>query len=264
MVIPDRSDFAGIRFEETIQETVSELVGLTTDEIESRLETILTRSAKGYRTTLVRRMIEASGDYVAGSGRFGISIRSILLNKQGNMTESLSFPVFRYMGEGGLLEEDWETCETDKIPRIKRLLEDTRFLFAVFQKSGADIRFKGVKFWSMPKPDIEGYVEPVWQMTYRCIEQGRIQDLPRITFNGVCHIRPHARNSNDTFPTPWNGEQVKRSFWLDKRYIRGHLDIVVDDGRSEGDQKGSFATIREAVPGSYDTRTDRQLPFADV
>ena len=69
------------------------------------------------------------------------------------------------MGPGSVLEEDWESDEDDEIPRIKRILEDTRFLFVVFQRFSGAIRLKEVKFWSMTSADIETYVKPVWEAT---------------------------------------------------------------------------------------------------
>ena len=152
--------------------------------------------------------------------RSGISMKTILIDEQGRPPESMSFPVFRYIGPGSVLEEDWESDEDDEIPRIKRILEDTRFLFVVFQRSSGRIRLKEVKFWSMTSADIETYVKPVWEATRKSIELGKLPDLPKGSFNGVCHVRPHAANKKDTFPSPLNGEQVKKCFWLDRRYIQ--------------------------------------------
>ena len=74
-----------------------------------------------------------------------------------------------------------------------------------------------------PKEDIEKFVRPAWDETRVSITGGALEKLPGQSFNDVCHVRPHARNALDTFPTPLNGEQVKRSFWLDRRYIAAHI-----------------------------------------
>ena len=47
--------------------------------------------------------------------------------------------------------------------------------------------------------------------------------LPGAKFNGICHTRPHARNSNDTYELPDGRKLVKKCFWLDREYI---LNIV--------------------------------------
>ena len=220
LVITDETELAGIGFERTIIERFSPFLDLTTNEIETVLGTELNLSAKGYRATLARRMMGVSTKSVEEFDRSGISMKTILIDEQGRSPESMSFPVFRYMGHGSILEEDWESDEDDEIPRIKRILEDTRFLFVVFQRSRGAIRLKDVKFWSMTSSDIETYVKPVWQETRKSIELGKLPDLPRGSFNGVCHVRPHAANKKDTFPTPLNGDQVKKCFWLDRRYIQ--------------------------------------------
>ena len=220
LAITDDTEVAGRGFERTIIERFSPFIGRTTDEIESILGTELNPAAKGYRATLARRVMGVSAKNVEEFDRSGISMKTILIDEQGRPPESMSFPVFRYMGPGSVLEEDWESDEDDEMPRIKRILEDTRFLFVVFQRSSGRIRLKEVKFWSMTSADIETYVKPVWEATRKSIELGKLPDLPKGSFNGVCHVRPHAANKKDTSPSPLNGEQVKKCFWLDRRYIQ--------------------------------------------
>ena len=223
LAITDDTEVAARGFERTIIERFSTYIGLTTDEIEVLLGIELNPSAKGYRATLARRMLGVSTKNVEEFDRSGISMKTILIDEQGRPPESMSFPVFRYMGPGSVLEEDWESDEDEEIPRIKRILEDTRFLFVVFQRYSGMIRLKEVRFWSMTGADIETYVKPVWEATRKNIELGRLPDLPKGSFNGVCHVRPHAANKKDTFPTPLNGDQVKKCFWLDRRYIQRQL-----------------------------------------
>ncbi len=223
LAITDETQVADIGFERTIIGRFSPFLDLTTHEIEAALGTELNPYAKGYRATLARNMMGVSTKRVEEFDRSGTSMKTILIDEQGRPPESMSFPVFRYMGHGSILEEDWESDEDDEIPRIKRILEDTRFLFVIFQRSGGAIRLKNVKFWSMTSADIETYVKPVWQETRKSIELGKLPDLPKMSFNGVCHVRPHDANKNDTFPTPLNGDQVKKCFWLDRGYIRRQI-----------------------------------------
>jgi DNA mismatch repair protein MutH len=118
-----------------------------------------------------------------------------------------------------------DSLEDDEIPRFKRRLEETRFLFIVYTSNGKTITLRNVLFWSMPKEDIEEFVQPVWHQTVSSILEGKIEHLPGASFNEVCHVRPHAKNREDTLPTPHNGEQVKKCFWLNKRYIKSQLVV---------------------------------------
>jgi len=43
--------------------------------------------------------------------------------------------------------------------------------------------------------------------------------MPASTFNRVCHTRPHAQNSRDTYTLPDGRDHVKKCFWLDREYI---------------------------------------------
>jgi len=37
--------------------------------------------------------------------------------------------------------------------------------------------------------------------------------------SSVAHVRPHARNAKDTELTPQGEQLVKKSFWLNQKYI---------------------------------------------
>jgi len=218
--ITDATDVKGRGFEPAIEERFGSFIDLTVKEIEAILGEDLNEAAKGYRATLARRMMNVKKNRIAEFDRAGISLKTILIDEIGRPPESMSFPYFRYMGEGSILEEVWDGEQDENQPEIRRLFEDTRFLFVVYQKKQNVTRLVNVFFWSMPQEDIETYVRPVWQQTFDAIRGGTLQDLPKSSFNQVCHVRPHARNKRDTLPTPHNGEQVKKCFWLDRRYIQ--------------------------------------------
>ena len=44
-------------------------------------------------------------------------------------------------------------------------------------------------------------------------------NLPKASENPVCHVRPHARNSSDTFSLPDGRQYPKQCFWLNNSYI---------------------------------------------
>lgn len=213
-------------FEATIIEKFAPFLGLTVEQVEDRLGLSLNDTAKGYRATLTRRMMGVTSSKIAEFDRAGISLKTILIDENGRPSESMSFPIFRYMGPGSIIEENWDGDQDGDMADIKRLFEETRFLLAVYQKDRGDTRLIKVLFWSMPKDDIEAFVRPVWDQTSIAIQEGTLPDLPQSSFNRVCHVRPHARNRQDTLPTPHNGNQVKKCFWLDRRYIHRQIELA--------------------------------------
>ena len=229
LAIADASDVGRKGFEATIVGRFERFLGLTVNQIETRMGLKMNEGAKGYRATLARQMIGVATSKIAEFSRAGIALKTILIDENGRPPESMSFPIFRYMGEGSVLEELWDGEQDEDMPEIQRLFEETRFLFVVYQKKDGITRLANVLFWSMPKDHIEGFVRPVWEKTYKAIHEGTLPNLPKSSFNEVCHVRPHARNKEDTLPTPHNGEQVKKCFWLDKRYIQSQINVSSEE-----------------------------------
>ena len=226
LAITDPSPIESKGFEATIIERFTLFLGLTVKQIEDWLGLSLNDTAKGYRATLARRIMGVTTNKIAEFDRAGISLKTMLIDENGRCPESMSFPIFRYMGPGSIIEENWDGDQDGDMPEIKRLFEETRFLFVVYKRDAGVIRLINVLFWSMPKDDIVAFVRPVWEQTFSAIQEGTLPNLPPSSFNRVCHVRPHARNREDTLPTPNNGPQVKKCFWLDRRYILVQIGLA--------------------------------------
>jgi len=226
VAVVDASLFEEKGFEATIIERFVPFFGHTVDDIEDTLGVSLNHASKSYRSTLARRMLGVSKGKIAEFDRAGISLKTVLVDTKGRPPESMSFPIFRYMGPGSIIEETWGGNDEGGLPEIQRVFEETRFLFLIFQKEIEGVRFKNAMFWSMPKDEIDAFVRPVWERTFSAINDGTLPDLPKQDFNRVCHIRPHAQNRKDTLPTPRNGDQVKKCFWLDRRYVQSQISTV--------------------------------------
>ena len=54
--------------------------------------------------------------------------------------------------------------------------------------------------------------------------QKGICNFPKLSENPVCHVRPHARNSKDTYELPDGRKYPKQCFWLNNSYILSQLD----------------------------------------
>ena len=84
----------------------------------------------------------------------------------------------------------------------------------------------------MPYDDLEKEVKQVWNKTKFVLrnlpedirEDGHYRSIfPRQSENSVCHVRPHARDSKDTYKLPDGRDYPKQCFWLNNSYI---LNIV--------------------------------------
>ncbi len=63
------------------------------------------------------------------------------------------------------------------------------------------------------------------------IENGeRKTNFPKSTDNNYCHVRPHGKNANDTYPLPiadkltGANEYTKQCFWLNRNYIKAIIE----------------------------------------
>lgn len=157
-----------------------------------------------------------------------IIVRTVRLNKNNLPEESISFPNFKY---DEIIHENWDDSD------FKDILEH-KFLFVFFQYENEILLLKKVKFWNMPYKDIKE-AEKVWAKTKEIILEGNIvkeikkglryTNFPNTAFSSVAHVRPHARNSKDTYPLPTKDRltnletYTKHCFWLNSTYVRDEI-----------------------------------------
>ena len=91
--------------------------------------------------------------------------KTVRIEENGRIKESMSFPAFKYMD---LITQEWETSD------LRETLESTKYLFFVFKKENDEYVFKGIKLWNMPEFDIETFVMKMWKSTYNTIKSGCI------------------------------------------------------------------------------------------
>lgn len=153
--------------------------------------------------------------------------KTIRIEENGSIKESISFPYFKYKE---LVKETWETSS------LKEELETTKYMFFIFKKEHNEYIFKGIKLWNMPEIDIETHVMEMWKKTYNTIKSGNIvksinNGIRKTNFigasnNPVCHVRPHGRNAKDIDILPVRDkltgalEYTKHCFWINNNYIK--------------------------------------------
>lgn len=232
----------GETFEDRIQELVERSVGKTDRELCMFYGLEYTRN-KSQWVTLTRRILGVTGNQVEEFSKANISSRSIRLEGNGCVRESLSFAPFEF--EEILGEQQWHES------KLYRYLEETRFFFVVFKRRSGEYCLEGAKLWNMPETVIESAAKTCWKHTRAVLAEG-VQILPKTLKNGavryknnlpkesdnaVVHVRPHAAKRayrledgitigdicRDASSLPDGRYMTKQSFWLNKRYLKNQL-----------------------------------------
>jgi DNA mismatch repair protein MutH len=207
----------------------------TTDEIQTFLNINLNSKAKNFYANLVKAILGIElNNNIEEFEKADISIKTIRLNSNNKPKEQISFPAFKF---NDLVNEKWEDS------KIYNLLEK-KFLFVFFKiDSNGELKLSKVRFWNMPFKDREE-VKEVWLKTKKVILSGEIVNSTKVNKNGklirntnfpnkksnkVAHVRPHALNSEDTYPLPvtdkftQSNSYTKQCFWLNSEYVRDEI-----------------------------------------
>ena len=218
-----------IPFMDYVNNVVDKYKGKTCTELGKELNVIT--KAKSINNILISRMFNIQGK-INNTDEFlkaNIIPRTIRVESNGRIKESMPFPTFKYTE---IVNQDWEESE------LKNILETTKYMFFVFKKNDKldDYVFEGIKLWNMPFNTIETDVRNVWEKTKEVVKSGNIvnsidtngkrkTNFPGQKENKVCHVRPHAINSSDTYLLPVKdkvtGEEkyTKHCFWINNTYL---------------------------------------------
>ena len=205
------------RFAPYYGKTLSEISQLTGIQISDRAKDF------AYQTCLA--ILGVKGKKIEEFEKAGILLKSVSLqHDMKSLKESMSFTAFKYLDVA--TEDNWE--DSGWYETIT-----SRFFFVIFQKSEdgdrTKLRLRKVFFWGMPVEDQEE-CKVVWQDTRNKILNDVFDDFMGMADNPVCHVRPHALNNNDTYPTPSGRNVPKKCFWLHHQYI---LNIVLNNLKQE-------------------------------
>jgi len=154
-----------------------------------------------------------------------ISVRAIRIDGE-KIKESLPFPAFEFMK---INQEEWENST------LRSLLINTKFLFIIYKKSNDVYVYDDAKLWNLNKDLIDTEAKNVWMITKSVISSGdiikeekenyRTTNFPGSNQSYLIHVRPHARDSKDTYPLPIPdkktglNEYTKQCFWLNNTFI---------------------------------------------
>jgi len=212
--IKDASDF-----ERVVEAHLRNYKGMTIGDL-SRLFDLEPTRQKDYKQIIIRKCLYAT-DNTSRLEEFekqGIIVRIFPVRESTrHPIEAISFPAFRFME---IINKTWESCDlreqTERILFVPLLGEPRK------DKVG-DYKLGNPFFWS-PTPEQEAIMRKEWEMYVDLIREGKADELPTAKSRQIIHVRPHARDSRDTLPAPGGKQVVKKSFWLNTKFLKGLLE----------------------------------------
>lgn len=203
--------------------------GKTVDELVDIFKFKQHISVKSFYANLTNAILDVElGRKIEEFEKAEIQVKTVRLNNNNMPFEDISFPCFKYEV---LALEDWDDAP------IKAKLEQ-KFLFIFFKKIDGRLILQKATFWNMPYADLLE-VEKVWLETKRIVNAGEIvkkvdgnrryTNFPSKKHSQVSHVRPHAKNANDTYILPVIDkvtgvqEYTKHCIWLNNSYIRDQI-----------------------------------------
>lgn len=225
-IVANKEDLERKAFEDIVLSRIDYYVGMTESKLYDIYGLNIERKPKNIFSMLTFRMLGINTNKAKEFVKANIVVKAIRLDKNGKLKESMSFPAFKFMD---LLQQEW--YESD----LYNTFSETKFLFVVYKMNQNDeYELKGSQFWNMPIDDLEGPVRKVWEETKKIIHEGIIvckkgerstNNLPSMSSNPVCHVRPHGRDRFDTYPLPDGSSFTKQCFWLNNSYVLSKLDL---------------------------------------
>lgn len=208
--------------EEVVQDKFEKFIGMSDAQIAHKLGWQAGTRPKNYKRLLANRILTGTGsNKIEELEKANVTMRVVTLEHTGTLTESISFPAFEYKD---LVTQVWYDDLSEKMSDFHAELEMNRFLFVVFQKTkgSSEVTLKKTVFWNFPMKDL-GEAEKVFDRTITAIKNGDYENLPKLSESSVAHVRPHALTGEDTDVTPQGTQEIKRSFWLNAKYIQSVL-----------------------------------------
>lgn len=173
-------------------------------------------SNKSFTYLLAKGMLDIVNDKIEEFEKANIKVKAIRLRADGMPKESMSFPAFKYTE---IVNEEWLDSE------LYETFSTTKYLFMIYQYINENtLIFKKAMFWNVPQKDLNSEIKRVWTETVSRIRNNEYDNLPKISESPILHVRPHAQNKNDTYPTLDGKQFIKKCFWLNASYIKEQIE----------------------------------------
>lgn len=219
------ADLQNKTFEESLYHKIKPFIGKSKIELINRFG--LNPKSKDVIERIFAKMLGIKGK-VNDTDEFqkaNIICKTIRVNEDNTITESMSFPAFKYKE---IILEEWDTST------LRNTFSENKYLFVIFKEKNSEFYFSGIKLWNMPLSILDTEVKLVWDKTVEIIKNGNIvksvgrtrkTNFPGMKENSIAHVRPHGRDANDVFELPvadkltGSKEYTKHCFWLRNKYL---------------------------------------------
>lgn len=211
-------------FEDYVVNKIAAYKDYTVEDLCAEFQVEYEKKPKNLEAILAYRILGIKGNKAEEFLKANIAVKTIRIEKNNKIKESMSFPTFSFKE---LVAETWENST------FGNYLRETRFLFVVYKFDENNVlRLKGCQFWNIPYADLEGNVKAVWEETKQVLIDGlqitvvngkQCNNFPKASNNPVSHVRPHGRDAKDTYELPDGRQYTKQCFWLNNRYILSQL-----------------------------------------
>jgi DNA mismatch repair protein MutH len=179
-------------------------------------------TAKDHPARVVRGAVLAASPVPDDELQETLTIKMSPVGRDSLPYEAMSFPAFRHEE---IVGEDWQ--DSDMLARIEQML-----IVPVARETRATPLSEGLigrpVFWR-PSADQLDVIEREWTTFRDLIRTGKADQLPTETQTVAVHVRPHGRDAADRDRTPGGGSQPRKSFWLNKRFVQGILQGILQD-----------------------------------
>lgn len=234
-LISDAFELEKKSFEEVIYDRIRPYFGVSSKEL---IEKFKIKTSKNMNEVIVARLLGVQGR-VSKTEEFlkaNIVPKTIRLEEDGQIKESMSFPPFKFEE---IVEEDWDDSW------YRDYFESTKFMFVIFKKKNNDYVLHDIQFWNMPINVLDNDFKEVWIHTQSIIKSGNIvreikngnyiNNFLNKSSHPMMHVRPHAKNRDDTYPLPVPDrltgllDFTKQCFWLNNSFV---LEIINQNKKS--------------------------------
>ncbi len=231
-------------FEEIIEDIVYKYIGMSDKELCEKFGREYNNN-KAQWNDLAFKILGTRDEHADEFEKTNIVVKTIRIEENNNMRESMSFPPFKFLE---LIKENYDDST------LHDYFEETGFFFFVWKKDGSVYRVQGCQLWNMSHEDLEVTVRKEWEQYKHIIEygvqftklidrNGKISfsnNLPNKSETEIIHVRPHATKAayrfhngeeygnveRDANELP-NGEfMTTQSFWINNSYIIKQLKCL--------------------------------------
>ena len=217
---------------ELLDDLFKPYIGKSAKEISELVGIPLTNN-KSINAKIIRALLGVkcnSLDSIEEFSKANIKFKTINLGPNGVPEQNMSFDIIDF---NRWVNSSWTESQ------VYEEFQFTKYLFVVFQyyeskkqNPNRQQYLKGIVLWNMPEDIIENELKQFWVATRKILKEGvelkitpkRVyNNLPGVKFNGVCHIRPKAKDSSIKVLLPDGKFITKQSYWLNKEFINKYI-----------------------------------------